>query len=254
MTLRHIWGEAVPFRLLTHNLREVRDNVKIQILPKTFLHAINFTRSLGVRYLWVDTLCIIQDSQEDWAAHSLRMGRIYSESLLNIAVRVDAAASRLGFPFAGSGAIQLRAPAYPIWLAIMTTTPPPADALSPLLSRPCIRLQMGTRSMCDQDNDPFLLQLDKDRTYHAAQEGGMPAVFCVFATEMRNSGPDLSLEIHYGLILQSTAGSAAGMYSRISYTELRPEETDSVFVKVDGQSDVSCLKDEGDGTYVNKIE
>ena len=41
--------------------------------------------SLGFRYLWTDSLCIIQDSEADWASDSSNMGRIYKSAALNIA-------------------------------------------------------------------------------------------------------------------------------------------------------------------------
>jgi hypothetical protein len=41
--------------------------------PKTFQHAILICRGLGVNHLWIDSLCVIQDSEEDWALQSARM-------------------------------------------------------------------------------------------------------------------------------------------------------------------------------------
>jgi hypothetical protein len=42
-------------------------------------------RKLHVRYLWIDSLCIIQDDTEDWRTESLRMDQVYKNALLNIA-------------------------------------------------------------------------------------------------------------------------------------------------------------------------
>jgi hypothetical protein len=53
-------------------------------LPQTFQDAITITRNLGYRYLWIDSLCIIQDSTEDWELESRKMGSIYRDALLNI--------------------------------------------------------------------------------------------------------------------------------------------------------------------------
>ncbi|KAH8596374.1 hypothetical protein B0O99DRAFT_510379, partial [Bisporella sp. PMI_857] len=39
---------------------------------------------LGIQYLWIDALCISQDSKRDWHKESARMGAIYGNSLLNI--------------------------------------------------------------------------------------------------------------------------------------------------------------------------
>jgi hypothetical protein len=54
-------------------------------LSPTFRDAFDVTRKLGVRYLWIDSLCIIQDSDSDWRAESSVMGEIYAQSLCNIA-------------------------------------------------------------------------------------------------------------------------------------------------------------------------
>lgn len=53
-------------------------------LPKTFKDAIKLTRQCGVRHLWIDSLCIIQDSITDWAAESSTMGDVYQNSVCNI--------------------------------------------------------------------------------------------------------------------------------------------------------------------------
>lgn len=54
-------------------------------LPKTFQEAIALTRKLGVRYLWIDSLCIIQDDHHGWEVESAKMATIYSLSYLTIA-------------------------------------------------------------------------------------------------------------------------------------------------------------------------
>ncbi|KAK8061410.1 heterokaryon incompatibility protein-domain-containing protein [Apiospora phragmitis] len=55
------------------------------ILPPSFQDAVTITRPLGIRYLWVDALCIIQDSKEDWATESVKMASIYRHAFLTIA-------------------------------------------------------------------------------------------------------------------------------------------------------------------------
>jgi hypothetical protein len=55
-------------------------------LPPTFQDAVLITRQLGIQYLWIDSLCILQDSKEDWMAESATMGRIYSQALLSLQV------------------------------------------------------------------------------------------------------------------------------------------------------------------------
>lgn len=57
----------------------------MQCLPRTFLEAIQVVRLLKIRYLWIDSLCIIQDSREDWEAESAIMGDLYHNAVLTIA-------------------------------------------------------------------------------------------------------------------------------------------------------------------------
>jgi hypothetical protein len=59
--------------------------LKFDDLARTFQDAVVITRHLGIRYLWIDTLCIMQDSKEDWAAEGCRMGKIYENSACTIA-------------------------------------------------------------------------------------------------------------------------------------------------------------------------
>jgi hypothetical protein len=53
-------------------------------LPKTFRHAIYIARRLGVRYLWIDAVCIVQDCGEDWLKESSKMGSIFANALLTL--------------------------------------------------------------------------------------------------------------------------------------------------------------------------
>ncbi|KAK3059623.1 hypothetical protein LTS18_010414, partial [Coniosporium uncinatum] len=59
--------------------------IKFSELPKTFADAVMVAWKFDIRYLWVDCLCIIQDSKEDWRLESMKMGLVYKNSWLNIA-------------------------------------------------------------------------------------------------------------------------------------------------------------------------
>ena len=58
--------------------------IPVVTLPPTFRDAVTIARTHGIRYLWIDSLCIIQDSKEDWYMQSARMGEIYALSFLII--------------------------------------------------------------------------------------------------------------------------------------------------------------------------
>ena len=84
-TLSHCWGE-LKFDTLTQNsLKSWMVRVPIEQAPKTFQDAVLITRQLSIEYLWIDSLCIIQDSDEDWAAESALMSSVYSNSRITIA-------------------------------------------------------------------------------------------------------------------------------------------------------------------------
>lgn len=65
-------------------------------LSRNFRNAIVVSRILGIRYIWIDSLCIIQDSAEDWLRESAKMGDIYKYSLITIAA-TNAEDSAAGF-------------------------------------------------------------------------------------------------------------------------------------------------------------
>ena len=85
LTLSHKWGGASILKLTKSTFESFLQNIDINDLPLTFQHAISITRSLGYRYLWIDSLCIIQDDPSDWAFESSTMSRVYSNSILTIA-------------------------------------------------------------------------------------------------------------------------------------------------------------------------
>jgi len=68
------------------------------ILPKTFQDAITVTRSLGKRYLWIDSLCIIQyeDGLKDWEKESGRIGSVFGNAYCTITA-TSAKDSTVGF-------------------------------------------------------------------------------------------------------------------------------------------------------------
>jgi Heterokaryon incompatibility protein (HET) len=85
MTLSYRWGPTPGFMLLNSNIKECCRGKFICDLPRTFRDSIAVTRWFSIRYLWIDSLCIIQDSQEDWKRESLDMRNVYANSSCNIA-------------------------------------------------------------------------------------------------------------------------------------------------------------------------
>ena len=83
-TLSHCWG-SLPFQTLKKsNLNDFRQSIPPEALPKTFQDAIHTARCLGLEYLWIDSLCIIQDDDEDWRKEASLMSSVYGGSSINI--------------------------------------------------------------------------------------------------------------------------------------------------------------------------
>ena len=85
MTLSHCWGGHSPITLTKDNIDNLRRDIPWERLPQTFKDAISVTKSLNAQYLWIDALCVIQDSESDWAIEAGRMATVYANSSLNIA-------------------------------------------------------------------------------------------------------------------------------------------------------------------------
>jgi hypothetical protein len=84
--LSHCWGKAVPIRTTSKTLQKFQHSgIPWEDLPKTFQHAITMTRRLGLTFIWIDTLCIIQDNLADWRHEGSRMAEIYSKSYITLA-------------------------------------------------------------------------------------------------------------------------------------------------------------------------
>jgi hypothetical protein len=85
ITLSHRWGTLEVFKTTRSNLNYMRREIPWDSLSQTFQDAIHITRKLGFRYLWIDSLCIVQDDLADLEAEAPKMGTIYRQGILNIA-------------------------------------------------------------------------------------------------------------------------------------------------------------------------
>jgi hypothetical protein len=67
MTLSHCWGSAEFFKLTAQSYRDLSNGIDISTLPQAFQDAAKVALQMGVFILlWIDSLCIFQDSVEDW--------------------------------------------------------------------------------------------------------------------------------------------------------------------------------------------
>jgi hypothetical protein len=82
--LSYVWGDILQPSLTSHNTLESQDSLKALDLPRTILDAIALCRDIGCQFLWVDSLCIVQDSADDKHRQILTMADVYSQSFLAI--------------------------------------------------------------------------------------------------------------------------------------------------------------------------
>jgi hypothetical protein len=99
VALSYCWGDTTiypAFKTNTANLLDHIRGIKKGTIPKTIQDAIIVTRAMGLRYLWIDALCIIQDSKEDWQRESVRMMDVYNNAYFTI-VAARGSHSHAGF-------------------------------------------------------------------------------------------------------------------------------------------------------------
>ncbi|RYP58327.1 hypothetical protein DL769_009003 [Monosporascus sp. CRB-8-3] len=84
IALSHRWGKNTP-ETTTANLDDRRKAIKVDSLPKSFRDVIRITQRLGLRFLWIDSLCIIQNSSLDWSHESRKMDRVFASAYCTIA-------------------------------------------------------------------------------------------------------------------------------------------------------------------------
>lgn len=101
LALSYVWGNSIAFTTTSKNVDELRvkgsiEDIWNQLSP-TIQDAILFTRQLGERYIWIDSLCILQDNAQNAAANIEAMDSIYRYATTVLLVAEDNAASR-GLP------------------------------------------------------------------------------------------------------------------------------------------------------------
>ncbi|KAK8076973.1 hypothetical protein PG996_003143 [Apiospora saccharicola] len=106
-TLSHCWGrKGVAVKLLSSNIEPFLHQIPWDILPLTFQEAILAATRLGLKYIWIDALCIIQDSETDWTIEASKMTQVYTNGYINISA--DASPDGGGGLFRGRDATWLQ--------------------------------------------------------------------------------------------------------------------------------------------------
>lgn len=82
MILSYKWGDCRRFITTSLNLGIYQREIPLQRLPWSFREAISVAHVLGFRWLWIDALCILQDSEDDKASQINAMDRMFRSSVL----------------------------------------------------------------------------------------------------------------------------------------------------------------------------
>ncbi|KAF7548915.1 hypothetical protein G7046_g8504 [Stylonectria norvegica] len=83
--LSHCWGQHPLLQTTSKTLAGHLYHIPMASLPKTFQDAVSICRKLYLRYLWIDSLCIIQDNDADWQREARLMGSVYKNADITIA-------------------------------------------------------------------------------------------------------------------------------------------------------------------------
>ena len=96
-TFSHCWGKAKTVKLLKANMQVLLHGIPILDLPLSYKEAILVCQALDISYIWIDSLCIIQDSKGDWTREAAVMQDVYQNSILNICASASAENSEASF-------------------------------------------------------------------------------------------------------------------------------------------------------------
>ncbi|RSL79790.1 hypothetical protein CEP52_017481 [Fusarium oligoseptatum] len=83
LALSHCWGkleEDQKFVTSASNFDNRKEEIPFDKMPRTFQDAVRTNRALGIAYLWIDSLCIIQGDEADWEAESAKMEEVFSSA------------------------------------------------------------------------------------------------------------------------------------------------------------------------------
>ncbi|KAG9240575.1 hypothetical protein BJ878DRAFT_429992 [Calycina marina] len=88
LALSHCWGTINPqavYCTRKANLHNHKEHINFKILPQTFRDALKIALKIGVQYLWIDSVCIVQDDPSDWESESKRMENVFSSAYCTLA-------------------------------------------------------------------------------------------------------------------------------------------------------------------------
>jgi hypothetical protein len=89
-TVSHCWGSSKPLTLTSNSLAMLQAGIEIAELPRNYRDAIYTSKRLGIQFIWIDSLCIFQDSEDDWIEQAPQMSYVYRNGVINVAMSAAA--------------------------------------------------------------------------------------------------------------------------------------------------------------------
>ena len=83
--LSYCWGGTIDIQLTRDRYQDYTKGIAWDMLPHGYRDAISLTRRLGIRYIWIDSLCIVQDDEDDWREQAAQMATIFQGAYVTIA-------------------------------------------------------------------------------------------------------------------------------------------------------------------------
>ena len=92
LALSHSWGLTMPSTATTtmSTLAERLQSIPKVGLTNTFADFVDIARCMHVHYVWIDSLCILQDSKEDWEKEAAQLASVYSSAYCTVAASSSA--------------------------------------------------------------------------------------------------------------------------------------------------------------------
>ena len=84
VALSYSWGNGKTLKTTVDSINRLRSGFRTADLPKTLQHAVAIVHKMDFEWIWIDQLCILQGSIDDWSLESSRMAEIYSKSAFTI--------------------------------------------------------------------------------------------------------------------------------------------------------------------------
>ncbi|RGP80681.1 hypothetical protein FLONG3_1156 [Fusarium longipes] len=133
IALSYCWGSdpKLHFKTTQANVKAHKEGIDFFSLPLVHREAILTTLYLGIRYIWIDSLCIIQDSREDWQAESVTMGSVYSNAHLTLAATSSSSPQAgLHNPFQGAETVDIHGETISVRFETHLTIDAPSEPLN----------------------------------------------------------------------------------------------------------------------------